>query len=57
MTTITSPRDLPRGWHRMYTVKDAAEAERIANGCTAYLYQSNIITALYLFIPVADDAN
>jgi hypothetical protein len=52
MTTILSPNELPHGWHRMYTVKDAAEAEKIANGCTAYLYQSSIIQALYLFIPV-----
>jgi hypothetical protein len=55
MTTITSPNQLPGGWHRMYTVKDEAEAARIANGRTAYLYQSLIITALYLFVP--EDGN
>jgi hypothetical protein len=39
----------------MYTVKDEAEAAKIANGQTAYLYQSLIITALYLFVP--EDSN
>lgn len=57
MTTILSPRDLPHGWHMMYTVKDEAEAAKIAGDCAAYLCKSNIIDSLYLFIPVVRDEN
>ena len=56
MITITSTNALPHGLHAMYQIKDEAEAVKISNGRTAYLYQSRVITALYLFIPVTEAA-
>lgn len=52
--TISSPVDLPHGWHKAYIVKDEHEAAQIAAGRKSYLYQSHIIAALYLFVPVED---
>lgn len=52
MTIITSTNELPHGLHRYYLVADELEAVKIANGRTAYFYQSNIIQAFYLFVPV-----
>ena len=56
MTRIPSTIDLPHGWHEMYCVADEAEALRIAGGRKAYLFQSKVITSLYLFIPVVEAA-
>jgi hypothetical protein len=56
MTIIHSTNALPHGLHMMYQITDEAEAARIANGRTAYLYQSKIITAFYLFVPVVEAA-
>lgn len=52
MIPITSPIELPHGLHQMYLVTDAEEARKIADGRKAYLYDSRIIKALYLFVPV-----
>lgn len=52
--TIQHTYDLPTGTMTMTLVADVSEAERRANGQTAYLYQSKIIKALYLFIPLVE---
>ena len=52
MITITSTNQLPYGPCFMFRVADEAEAAKIADGRTSYLYQSKVITALYLFLPV-----
>jgi len=54
MTTIHTILDLPQDWMRMYSVKDEAEALRIAAGRKAYFMQSQIIVACYLFVPVEE---
>jgi hypothetical protein len=59
MTNISSPNDLPGGWHEMYLVADEAEAQKISDGRECYLFKSKAIKALYLFvpqIPFTDDA-
>ena len=52
MATIYTTIDLPSGWHRWVLVRDAAHAAEIAAGRTdCVLFQSKIVTALYLIIP------
>ena len=55
MMTIDTPNSIPPGLHRMYQVKDEAEAEKIADGRKSYFYRSHIITACYLFVPVENE--
>ena len=49
MTHMTNTRELPRCQLRAYIVKDEAEAVRVADGRTGYLFQQTA-TALYLFV-------
>lgn len=53
MTPISSPAELPytNCLYELYMVTDEAEALAVAKGREAFLYQSKIITALYLFVP------
>ena len=52
MATIHTTMDLPHGWHRWFLVRDEAEAAQIAQGkAGCYLFQSQIIKALYLLVP------
>ena len=54
MTIITSTNQLPPGWMQSYCVHTEEEAAGIAKGQTAYLYQSKVINAFYLFIPAGE---
>jgi len=54
---IESPRELPLGVPlQMWHVKDETEAAQIAGTTPAYLYKSNIIDALYLFVLVNEQS-
>ena len=57
MKIIQSPNELGGGWYRCCLVKDEAEALQILQQKKGYLYQSKIIFALYLFIPVDVEDN
>lgn len=58
MTTIQSTIDLPRGWLKMYWVKDEAEALQIAQdaqGKSVYFFRSRIVDGCYLFVKVEEE--
>ena len=48
--------EIPAGWLRMYQVSSEEEASKVANGREAWLYESKIIDALYLFVPETEAA-
>jgi hypothetical protein len=52
MTHITNTKQLPWVPLRAYSVKDEAEAVKIADGRKAYLFEQ-VVGALYLFVEVA----
>jgi hypothetical protein len=53
MIKIESPNDLPANVPlQMWSVDDEAEAQAIAGNTPAYLYKSQIIEQLYLFVLV-----
>lgn len=53
MTPISSTNELPytNCLYEMYMVADEAEAAKVADGREAYLFNSKIVKALYLFVP------
>lgn len=53
LQTIEHTYDLPAGTFRMLLVTDTTDAAYYAAGRQAYVYQSKIVPALYLFIPEA----
>lgn len=52
MTTIESPRDIPRGLYEGFQF--ATEQEARAAKTEGYLFQSKIIPAWYVFVPVKE---
>lgn len=54
--TIEQTADIPHGWLHMYQVNTPEEARQLANGREAWLLESTIIKAFYLFIPVKEQA-
>jgi hypothetical protein len=57
MIKIESPRDLPANVPlQMWSVDDEAEAAKIAGNTPAYLYKSQIIEQLYLFVLVNEQS-
>jgi len=54
MTNIQNTRELPTCDLRAYQVHDEAEAQQIADGRTAYLFQQTA-KVLYLFVEIGKD--
>lgn len=52
ITVITSTCELGGGEYRMWLIEKNDDPAKIADGRRAYLYQSTIIKATYLFIEV-----
>ena len=55
ISIIEYTNELPRGTLRMIQLDKKEDAEYYANGKPAFFFQSRIIKAMYLFIPIMID--